>query len=70
MECIAIAQLCGLKFRRQHSIEPWVVDFVCPAQKLVVEIDGGYNDNIVEYDFSPHKAKGSGMRNKNPAKKK
>ncbi len=33
-------RLAGLKFRRQHPIEPYVVDFYCPAAKLVVEVDG------------------------------
>ena len=41
-------QLCGLKFRRQHPIEPWIVDFACPQKMLVVEVDGGYHDNVVE----------------------
>jgi very-short-patch-repair endonuclease len=40
-------QLCGLQFRRQHLIEPWIVDFACPQQMLVVEIDGGYDDNAI-----------------------
>jgi len=30
----------GFKFRRQHSIGGYVVDFYCPSKKLVVEIDG------------------------------
>ena len=30
----------GLKFRRQHPIAGFVVDFYCPALDLVVEIDG------------------------------
>ncbi len=30
----------GLKFRRQHPIGPFVVDFYCPATKLIIEIDG------------------------------
>jgi very-short-patch-repair endonuclease len=30
----------GLKFRRQHPIGPYVVDFYCPASRLVVEVDG------------------------------
>jgi very-short-patch-repair endonuclease len=30
----------GFKFRRQHPIGPYVVDFACPGCKLVVEIDG------------------------------
>lgn len=28
------------KFRRQHAIGPFIVDFFCPEQLLVVEIDG------------------------------
>ena len=30
----------GLKFRRQHPIGRCIVDFYCPAAKLVIEIDG------------------------------
>lgn len=30
----------GLKFRRQHSIGRYIVDFYCPAIRLVVEVDG------------------------------
>jgi len=33
--------LVGFKFRRQHPIGPYVVDFVCLEQKLVIELDGG-----------------------------
>ncbi|MCX6751513.1 MAG: endonuclease domain-containing protein [Candidatus Nomurabacteria bacterium] len=32
--------LLGFKFRRQHSIGGYIVDFYCPSKKLVVEIDG------------------------------
>src|SRR2546426_12805692 len=31
----------GYKFRRQHPIDPYVVDFYCPAAKLAIELDGG-----------------------------
>jgi very-short-patch-repair endonuclease len=31
----------GRKFRRQHPIGPFVVDFACVDQKLVIEADGG-----------------------------
>jgi len=34
------SQLDGRKFRRQQSIGPYTVDFYCPAEKLVVELDG------------------------------
>jgi len=30
-----------LKFRRQHSIGPFVIDFYCPAERLGIEVDGG-----------------------------
>ena len=34
------SQLAGCKFRRQHVIVPFIVDFFCPAKMLAVEIDG------------------------------
>jgi very-short-patch-repair endonuclease len=33
-------QLQRLKFRRQHGIGPYIVDFYCPEQSLVIEVDG------------------------------
>ena len=33
-------QLSGRKFRRQHSIEHYIVDFYCPSEKLIIELDG------------------------------
>jgi len=30
----------GVKFRRQHGIGPYSVDFYCPAASLVIELDG------------------------------
>ncbi len=37
-------QLTGAKFRRQHVIGPYVVDFFCPQRKLVIELDGHSHD--------------------------
>jgi len=34
-------QLNGIKFRRQHPISQFIVDFYCHQKKLVVELDGG-----------------------------
>src|SRR5260221_12098495 len=34
-------RLAGYKFRRQHPIEEFVVDFACTKHRLVVEADGG-----------------------------
>ena len=34
----------GYKFRRQHIIDEFIVDFVCLSKNLVIEIDGGYHN--------------------------
>lgn len=34
-------QVCGVQFYRQKPIGKYIVDFYCPAKKLVIEIDGG-----------------------------
>ncbi|MBN8649932.1 MAG: endonuclease domain-containing protein [Cytophagales bacterium] len=40
------------KFRRQHPISKYIVDFYCHEAKLVIEVDGGIHfiDDNVEYD--------------------
>ena len=49
-------QLCGLKFRRQHPIGPWITDFACVEKMLVVEVDGGYHDETGEEDVQRQKS--------------
>lgn len=34
----------GVKFRRQHPVDSYIVDFISLQDKLIVEIDGGYHD--------------------------
>ena len=41
----------GLKFRRQHPIGPYVVDFCCVSERFVVEGDGSAHDNIDRVKF-------------------
>ena len=41
-------RLNGLKFRRQHPIPPYIVDFYCEAKKLVVELDGSQHNEEVD----------------------
>ena len=41
----------GLKFRRQHAIEGFVVDFYCHKQRLAIEIDGGVHENKAHKDY-------------------
>jgi very-short-patch-repair endonuclease len=43
-------RLGELKFRRQHSVGPYIVDFACVERRVIVEIDGGYHDYVVESD--------------------
>ncbi len=40
----------GLKFRRQHPIPPYIVDFICAERKLIIEADGGQHTDAVKYD--------------------
>ncbi|MBZ9728702.1 endonuclease domain-containing protein [Salegentibacter sp. JZCK2] len=35
----------GYKFRRQHPLQSFIVDFYCHQFKLVIEIDGGYHNS-------------------------
>lgn len=43
-------QLGGLKFRRQHPIEPYIVDFYCASANFVVELDGESHEGQQTYD--------------------
>jgi isoleucyl-tRNA synthetase len=45
-------QLDGYKFRREHVIGDFIVDFACLSKKLVIEVDGGYHneENQIEFD--------------------
>jgi len=45
-------RLNGLKFRRQHPVLDYIVDFYCHEYKLIVEIDGGIHQlkENIEYD--------------------
>ncbi|MBC8113218.1 MAG: DUF559 domain-containing protein, partial [Candidatus Saccharimonas sp.] len=40
----------GFKFRRQHPIGPYVVDFYCAAASLVLELDGETHRGKADYD--------------------
>ncbi|MBT2117287.1 DUF559 domain-containing protein [Dyella sp. LX-66] len=41
-------RLNGYKFRRQHPIPPYVVDFYCEAARLVIELDGSQHNQAVD----------------------
>ena len=35
----------GVKFRRQHPIDAYIVDFICLQQHVIIEVDGGYHED-------------------------
>ena len=49
-QAIRDRRLDGRKFRRQQPIGPFVVDFFCPSENLVVEVDGGIHQTQQEAD--------------------
>lgn len=40
----------GLKFKRQYSVGPYILDFYCPQKKLAIEIDGSQHLDNKDYD--------------------
>ena len=46
------SKLDGRKFRRQKSIKNFIVDFYCPEEKLIVELDGDlhFDEEAKQYD--------------------
>ena len=54
-----------LKFRRQHPIDKYIVDFICMKKKLVVEVDGGIHNEIKQKEYDGERTKdleGYGLR--------
>jgi very-short-patch-repair endonuclease len=49
-EHLRLRKINGSKFRRQYEIAPYIVDFICVEESLVIEIDGGQHADAVEYD--------------------
>ena len=44
-------QLNGLRFRSQHPVGRFILDFYCASCKLVVEVDGSIHDDRQDYDL-------------------
>jgi leucyl-tRNA synthetase/very-short-patch-repair endonuclease len=47
----------GVKFRRQHPIEAYIVDFICLQEKLIVEVDRGYHENEEQKLYDENRTK-------------
>jgi len=48
-------QICSLKFRRQQPIGPYIVDFVCFENKLIIELDGSQHIDDKQKDLKRDK---------------
>ena len=42
-------RLCGLKFRRQVPVGPYIVDFLCVGARMIVEADGSQHADSRRY---------------------
>ena len=41
----------GRKFRRQHSIKNYIVDFYCSSEKLIIELDGAVHLDFAQENY-------------------
>jgi very-short-patch-repair endonuclease len=41
------SQVGGFKFRRQHSVGKYVLDFYCPSLQLAIELDGESHADLI-----------------------
>jgi len=48
-------QIDGRKFRKQFSIENYIVDFCCPEEKLVIELDGSVHSHPAVAENDKHR---------------
>jgi very-short-patch-repair endonuclease len=51
------SNLEGRKFRRQHSISYYILDFYCPAERLAVELDGAHHFTASGADYDEERTK-------------
>ena len=50
-------QLKGRKFRRQHRIENYIVDFYCASENLIVELDGAIHLDFAQQNYDEERTK-------------
>ena len=58
-------QFHSLKFRRQHGIGPYIVDFYCPEKAVVIEVDGdvhGVGDQVLRDQEREKKLRSLGLQ--------
>ena len=47
--------LAGFRFRRQHPVGPFVLDFYCPEARLALEVDGAAHDHPIRAAQDEHR---------------
>ena len=52
----------GWRFRRQHPMLPYIVDFACIDARLVVEADGGQHERVGEHEARDRALRLNGWR--------
>ncbi|MBD2435855.1 endonuclease domain-containing protein [Nostoc sp. FACHB-110] len=50
-ECLKNRRLLNKKFRRQHNIDRYIVDFYCHEKLLIIEVDGSIHANQQTEDY-------------------
>ena len=50
-ENLKMKRLDGFKFRRQHPLSRFIVDFYCHKMKLAIELDGGYHEKTEQREY-------------------
>lgn len=56
-EILRDRKLNGYKFRRQHPLTGYVLDFYCPELKLAIEIDGQVHRNAEQIAYDQDRTK-------------
>ncbi|WP_246615764.1 endonuclease domain-containing protein [Aquimarina litoralis] len=51
------SQIQGRKFRRQHSIGNYIVDFYCPKEKMIIELDGEIHNQAKKQEYDQKRTK-------------
>jgi len=49
-QAIRQRHLLGRRFRRQHVLGPYIVDFICLEANLIIEVDGGQHADRADSD--------------------
>ena len=63
--CLRDRQMAGVKFRRQHLLGRFILDFYCHAAKLAIELDGGGHDEPAQRSHDTNRGRwleGQGIR--------